>query len=152
LSSTRQILLDKDTGLSRRMERRTISEVIADKVAALIASGVMSAGDELPSERDLSVALSVSRQTVRSAIQILAAKGIVHVAQGTRTRVADVDLSGLAIGIHHQLDVDRYDVHSVHAARLLIEQQIVGDAAERISGDTLNILERSLQAQAVDCR
>lgn len=148
LSSSRQILLDKDTGLGRRMERRTISETMADKIAALIASGVMSAGDELPSERDLSVALSVSRQTVRSAIQILAAKGIVNVAQGTRTRVADVDLSGLAIGIHHQLDVDRYDVHSVHAARLLIEQQIVGDAAERMSDVTLEILDRSLRAQA----
>lgn len=142
------LLLDKSAGLGRNLERRTIRDVIADKISALIASGLLSVGDELPGERELATALSVSRQTVRGAIQILAARGILEVAQGARTRVANVDLTGLSIGITSRLNVDLYDVHAVHAARLLVEQQIVGDAAEHISDDALELLRRSLDAQA----
>ncbi|TCQ70662.1 regulatory GntR family protein [Ochrobactrum sp. BH3] len=138
------LLLDKSAGLGRNLERRTIRDVIADKISALIASGLLSIGDELPGERELATALSVSRQTVRGAIQILAARGILEVAQGARTRVASIDLTGLSIGITSRLNVDLYDVHAVHAARLLVEQQIVGDAAERISDDALELLHRSL--------
>lgn len=148
MSVLHNLLLDKSAGLGRNLERRTIREVIADKIAALIASGVLAVGDELPGERELAVALSVSRQTVRSAIQMLAARGILDVAQGSRTRVANADLSNMAVGITYRLNVDIYDVHAVHAARLLIEQQIVGDAAERISDDALALLSRSLEAQA----
>ncbi len=108
-------------------------DVIADKIGALIASGLLSVGDALPGERELASALSVSRQTVRGAIQILAAHGILDVTQGARTRVARAELGGLSIGITAQINVDRYDVHAVHAARMLVEQQIVGDAAQRIS-------------------
>lgn len=61
--------------------------------------------------------------------------------------MASIDLTGLSIGITSRLNVDLYDVHAVHAARLLVEQQIVGDAAERISDDTLEVLRRSLDAQ-----
>lgn len=148
MSIVHDFLLDKNAGMGRNLERRTIKDVIADKMAALIASGVLSAGDELPGERDLSAALSVSRQTIRSAIQTLAARGILEVSHGSRTRVINADLSGLAVGITSRLNVDLYDVHAVHAARMLIEQQVVGDAAEHISDETLGILRRSLDAQA----
>ncbi|RUT32822.1 FadR family transcriptional regulator [Arsenicitalea aurantiaca] len=143
-----KLLLDKSTGLGRSLERRTIKDVIADKLAALIASGVMEVGDELPSERELAAALSVSRETVRGAIQTLAAKGILEVAHGTRTRVANVDFSGMAVGITNRLNVDSYDLDWVHGARLLIEQQVVGDAAEKFPRETLERLHRSLRAQA----
>ncbi len=145
-----RLLLDSTTGLGRSLERRTMKDVIADKLAALIASGVMSVGDELPGERELAAALSVSRETVRGAIQALAARGILDVAHGSRTRVASTDFSGMAVGITNRLDVDSYDVEAVHEARLLIEQQVVGDAAEAFPEEALDRLRRSLEAQA-DC-
>jgi DNA-binding FadR family transcriptional regulator len=148
LNAAHDLLLDNKAGLGRNLERRTMRDVIADKIGALIASGLLSVGDALPGERELASALSVSRQTVRGAIQILAAHGILDVAQGARTRVARAELGSLSIGITAQINVDRYDVHAVHAARMLVEQQIVGDAAQRISHDALARLRLSLAAQA----
>lgn len=144
---THKLLLDKSTGIGRGIRRLTIKDVIADKIAALIASGVLSSGDELPSERELASALSVSRETVRSAIQNLSAKGILEVAQGTRTRVADTDLAGVEIGITNRLNIDSYDVDAVHKARLLIEQEVVGAAAEHVSDDALERLQASFEMQ-----
>ncbi|MGO4872471.1 MAG: winged helix-turn-helix domain-containing protein, partial [Roseiarcus sp.] len=60
------------------MSKRTVRERISDKLASLIASGILHLGDELPSERELASLLSVSRETIRGAIQTLAAKGILE--------------------------------------------------------------------------
>lgn len=141
-------LLDRNVGLLRDIERRTVKDDIAEKIAALIASGVLSVGDELPGERELASALSVSRQTVSSAIQKLAARGILEVSHGLRTRVAKNELYDFPIGTASRLNMEIYDVHDVHAARLLIEQKVVGDAAERIHDETLEALSRSLIMQA----
>ncbi|WP_198670538.1 FadR/GntR family transcriptional regulator [Oceanicella sp. SM1341] len=147
-SGVHGLFLDKATGIGRDVRRQTMRDVIADKIAALIASGLMKRGDELPSERELSLALSVSRETVRAAIGALAARGILEVSQGARTRVASDDLGDMSIGITNRLNVDSYDVDAVHHARLLIEQRVVGDAAAQISDEALLRLRRSLDTQA----
>src|SRR5690348_485671 len=64
--------------------RRSVKELIGDKLVSLIASGVLQVGDELPSEREFASIFSVSRETVRGAIQTLAAKGILQVSHGAR--------------------------------------------------------------------
>ncbi|NGN42910.1 FadR family transcriptional regulator [Mesorhizobium sp. CGMCC 1.15528] len=131
------------------LTRRTARDVIADKLMSLIATGVLAAGDELPGERELATALDVSRETVRGAIQALSARGIVEVSQGSRTRVANIDLTHVPVTIAAPSAIDRYDLNSVHAARLLIELKVVGDAADRICEADLARLDSSLAAQRV---
>ncbi len=142
------LLLDDASGLRRDLSRRTIRDVIAGKLAALIASGVLEVGDELPGERELAAALSVSRETVRAAVQALAARGILDVAQGSRTRVASADVGEMAVGIGGRPQVNDYDIDAVHEARLLIEQRVVAEAAARVSEAELARLRASLAAQA----
>jgi len=61
-----------------------IEEGLADR----IESGGLAAGERLPAERDLALALSVSRMTVRQALASLAARGLVErgVGRGTFVR------------------------------------------------------------------
>ncbi|MBB3977531.1 DNA-binding FadR family transcriptional regulator [Rhizobium azooxidifex] len=129
------------------LDRRTARDVIAEKLMVLIATNMLHPGDELPGERELAQVLHVSRETVRGAIQSLAARGIVEVSQGSRTRVANVDLGNLTVTIATPNAIDSYDLESVHAARLHIELKVVGDAAEHIDAETLAKLESLLEAQ-----
>jgi DNA-binding FadR family transcriptional regulator len=147
---TNRLLLAEAKDLRRSLTRRTGKDIISDKIAALIASGVINIDDELPSERELANALDVSRETVRGAIQILAARGVVEVSQGARTRVISTDLSGFHVGVARHAVINSYDLETVHATRLLIERQVVSDAAEHITGDALARLRNSLRAQS-DC-
>ena len=142
-------ILSQVPELRPSLTRRTARDVIADKLMSLIATGVLGAGDELPGERELAAALDVSRETVRGAIQALSARGIVEVSQGSRTRVSNVDLTHVPVTIAAPSAIDSYDLDSVHAARLLIELKVVGDAAERIGEAELARLESSLAAQQV---
>lgn len=141
------LLLDRADGLRRGLPRQTIKNAIAEKLGALIASGVLSVGDELPSERELAAALSISRETVRGAIQTLAAHGVLEVVQGARTRVVSANLGSMNVGITKSLNIEDYDLESVHSARLLVERQVAGDAAEKMTTETLERLAKSLAAQ-----
>eukprot|EP01037_Dinobryon_pediforme_P029700 gene29700-33450_t len=89
---------DADTVLQRlpvlqdAIERRNTRDIVAEKIASVIASGLLQVGDSLPSERDLAAALQVSRETVRGGMQILAALGVIEISQGSRTRIVNSDL------------------------------------------------------------
>ena len=135
--------------IGQPLDRRTARDVIAEKLMVLIATNMLRPGDELPGERELATVMHVSRETVRGAIQQLAARGIVEVSQGSRTRVNNVDLSHLTVTIASPNAIDSYDLESVHGARLLIELQVVADAAERIDAETLAKLDDLLEAHRV---
>lgn len=144
---TNRVVLTEARDLRRSLTRRTGKDIISDKIAELIASGVLSIGDELPSERELATALDVSRSTVRGAIQILAARNVIEVSQGARTRVISADLGAFHVDLARYAAINRYDIEAVHAARLLIERQVVADAAQLITDEALSRLHGSLQEQ-----
>jgi DNA-binding transcriptional regulator YhcF (GntR family) len=64
---------------------------VKEAVLAEIKSGVWKAGDKLPTERELSEKLKVSRNTVSQAYQELEAEGILSSVQGRGTFVCDRD-------------------------------------------------------------
>ncbi|MCT7378470.1 FadR/GntR family transcriptional regulator [Chelativorans salis] len=133
--------------IGQSLARRTAREVIADKLMALIATNMLRPGDELPGERELANVLHVSRETVRGAVQSLAVRGIIEVSQGSRSRVANVDLGHLPVTIASPNAIDSYDLESVHAARRHIELKVVGDAAECMDSEALRKLDNLLDAQ-----
>ena len=143
-------LVASATALTRDLPRQTLREVISGKIAALIAARLLEVGDELPSERALAAALSVSRETVRGAIQTLAARGILDVSHGTRTRVAKADIGDMAVALPGRLSVNDYALDDVHSARVAVEREVASLAAEHITEDLIDLLARSIAAQQ-DC-
>jgi DNA-binding FadR family transcriptional regulator len=127
-------ILSRGPLLRAEIGRRTVRERISDKLASLIASGILQVGEELPSERELAALLSVSRETVRGAIQTLAAIGVVAVSQGSRTRVVSRKIDTLKIGVASPSAINSYELDSVHKSRLLIERAVAAEAAAHIDG------------------
>jgi DNA-binding FadR family transcriptional regulator len=84
---------------------------------------------------------------VRGGIQNLAARGILEISHGARTRVRRSDVGPLTIGVATARAVEAYDIESVHAARLLIEKEVVADAARHIDQRRLALLDTLLNAQ-----
>jgi DNA-binding FadR family transcriptional regulator len=137
-------MFDSFAGLRAGLSKRTVREQITDKLAGMIASGMLRPGDELPSERDLAAALEVSRETVRGAIQALAARGMIGVAQGARSRVLGPE--GWLVAPPAS-PLARYTPEEVHAARLLLEVAAVREAAVRMDEATLRHLHFLVEAQ-----
>jgi DNA-binding FadR family transcriptional regulator len=113
----------------------------------MISSGLLRLGDDIPSERELAATLGVSRETVGGAIRILAARGIVEVSQGARTRVIRADGLPLEEDMPTLRELTCYSPRTVHEARLVVECAVVGDAARHISDKTLESLKDLLDTQ-----
>lgn len=139
-------LADEPAALSN-LDRTPIRELVAQKIATLIASGVISTGDVLPSERDLATAMSVSRETIRGALLILSTHGILSVTQGARTTVVSDQVSHIVKEIAQYPTSADYTLKEVHEARLLVEEHLVRAAADRIDDHTLGLLRSMIGAQ-----
>lgn len=142
----RAILTDDGSTLNG-VPKHSMKDFVVQKIATLIATGILDIGDPLPGERELAAALSVSRETVRGAILILSTRGILSVTQGTRTVVASTELGDLAVQSARYRDISRYNLDDVHEARLLIEDRVARAAAARIEPATLDTLRKSILAQ-----
>jgi DNA-binding FadR family transcriptional regulator len=134
--------------LKTAVVRRTVRDVVVEKIATLIASGMLQVGDLLPSERELSAALQVSRVTVRAAIQVLEARGIIAVSHGIGSRVISADVGPVKTGLREPRLINSYDVEAVHETRLLVERYVVAEAARRISDADIAILTEALSTQS----
>lgn len=66
---------------------KKVSSQIADQIRSSILAGEFSPGDKLPPERELAEMFGVSRPSVREALNILAAAGLVESYQGGGTVV-----------------------------------------------------------------
>ncbi len=66
-----------DPTVFRAVTRTPLSLLVSGQVRELILSGALPVGTELPSEKDLADRFGVSRSTVREAVRILQAKGLI---------------------------------------------------------------------------
>jgi GntR family transcriptional repressor for pyruvate dehydrogenase complex len=74
---------------------KKVSAQISDQIRSSILSGEFSPGDKLPPERELAEMFGVSRPSVREALNILSASGLVMSYQGGGTVVLSlVETSG----------------------------------------------------------
>ncbi|EAQ31595.1 MULTISPECIES: pyruvate dehydrogenase complex transcriptional repressor PdhR [Idiomarina] len=72
-----------------RIKVAKISDQIVSQIEAMIVDGRFEAGQKLPAERELAQQFSVSRQSLREAIQKLEAKGLLERRHGGGTFVTD---------------------------------------------------------------
>lgn len=64
---------------------------LVDQVRQAVASGVLRAGDKLPSVRDLAIELAVNPNTVAKAYQELEREGVIETPRGRGSFIADRD-------------------------------------------------------------
>lgn len=76
--------------------RKSLTQVVAGKLAASILSGSLRPGDQLPPERELINQLGVSRATLREALKALAENKLIEVRPGIGWFARAVDESNIA--------------------------------------------------------
>lgn len=106
-----------------------------------LLAGDLKAGDRLLAERELALALNVSRPVLREALRSLAMLGIVDIQHGRGTFVRSADASVLGQALTLCLAPEPNILDDVLQTRIAIECQAIRLACERAS-------ERDLQAIA----
>lgn len=128
--------------LLSRVSVGRISEVIVDQVRLLIRSGQLTAGDRLPSERELCERFGVSRVTVREALRVLEANGLVDIRVGARGGAFVTAPSSRMVGegIADLISLSSLSALEVTEARMVFELGLVPLACERATDEDIAAL------------
>lgn len=130
--------MSKKPQVERRYER------VARDLAKRIAQGRYQVGQRLPAERELALAYSVSRPTLREALIALELDGLVEVRMGSGVYVtAEHPRSGKSV----KADIGTFDLLE---ARRAIESEVCALAAIRITDEALVELEGLVEEMHVE--
>jgi len=127
---------DDKINMSELIVRKSLSEVVAERLQEQIISGAYKLEQQLPTEPELMKEFGVGRSSIREAIRKLENIGTVRVQQGVGTFVASKNTVTVPLSKRLQgaRDID------VEEVRMLLELKIVEKAAlNRTKKDITNI-------------
>lgn len=124
--------------------RLTSAQTAANQLLGMIRSGTWRVGDALPSEKELTESLGVGRSTVREALQNLVALNVVESSAGHRTIVKSPTAAELFRTDVIGLLIKDTLAEEMLEARVMIEPDCVGLAAERATEEDLARIEKLL--------
>ncbi|MBX2998910.1 MAG: FadR family transcriptional regulator [Caldilineaceae bacterium] len=125
----------------RPLSRDTLTQQATDTLRRFILTEELKAGDQLPSERDLSESLSVSRNIVREALSVLVAQGLIEKKAGRGIFVREYDAATVAHQIAVSVDHGGSDLADLSEARAAVEWGAAHLMAERVTDEQLAQLE-----------
>jgi GntR family transcriptional repressor for pyruvate dehydrogenase complex len=145
-----------DTPFAPRFTRVNVdraSQLIVDQIKRLIRDGSLQPGDRLPTERDLGQQLGVSRVTVREALRVLEATGLIQVRQGAHGGSFLTSPSAELVGANlaQLLSLSPITASAVTEARQIFEVGILPLVIERATPDDVADL-RTLVAAATTAK
>ena len=124
-------------------------ELVLHRVEADLAAGRLRIGGRLPGERALAEQLGISRPSVREAVRVLEAMGVVRTATGSGPEAGAVivaePVSPLTAVLRLHLATNHLPMGDVVQTRLLLESWSAREAAAReLEADELKVAEELL--------
>ena len=125
-------------------------EMVLERIERDLSNGTLALGDRLPGERTLADGLSVSRSSVREAIRVLEAMGVVRTAVGSGPDSGAVVIADPAVSIGSALRLHVatkfLPVGDVVSTRILLESWALRETAARRPIPDLTNVEQMLGA------
>jgi len=130
------------------LNRTLVPQSAARLIQDMIQSGELAAGQKIPSQRDFSLKLGISRASLREALLTLETLGLIKTEAGRGTFVADRGAPGSNMAPWRYSDT--YSVFDVFQTRIMLESNIAALAAGRLTGNQLQTMEAATK-QMEDC-
>lgn len=110
--------------------------VVLEKIEGDLLGGALAPGDHLPPERELAATLGVGRSSVREALRVLDALGLIRTATGSGPTAGAVVIAtpggAMATLLRLQVAAHGFPLDDVVRTRLILETAVV-DAVARAS-------------------
>ena len=127
-------------------QARASGEIVS-QIERKIFDGDLRTGDRLESERELAERFSVSRITVRDALRVLEARGLVYVKVGASggAFVSETNVDQVAESISTMIMLRRMTLSGVAEARTVVETATCELAAERADPAAIARIEQTVE-------
>lgn len=110
-------------------------ESVLARIEGRLVDGSLRPGDHLPPERTLAAEFGVARSSVREAVRVLEAMGLIRTQTGSGPTSGAIiiarPLGGMQSLMRLQVAASGFPVADVVSTRLLLESSVAGELAER---------------------
>ena len=121
---------------------------MVNRILDLVRTGMLRAGDRLPSERELIDIFGISRPSLREALRALSILGVVDSRHGGGAYVTDLEARTLLAPLDFFLSLSETNLADAFEARRIVEIAIVRRAAAEATAEDVDELRGMLAAHA----
>lgn len=121
-----------------------VYEQVIEQIKEMVSNGTLKRGDKLPSERDLSAQLGVSRTSIREALRALEVIGLLDCRQGEGNFIKENFENSLFEPLSIMFMLNKSKPHEVFELRTVIEVETAALAAKLITEEELHELKQIL--------
>jgi GntR family transcriptional regulator, transcriptional repressor for pyruvate dehydrogenase complex len=122
---------------SAKLYRGRVADQIVDDLRGQILSGALPGGTRLPSERERATHYDVSGPTIREAVRVLTAMGLLSTRNGSRTTVTARSDTLLAISIASVVQFEKMAASDVFGVLGALNAYAVEQAVERATEEDI---------------
>ena len=125
--------------------RKSAVETVVEKIKLLLIQKKLKPGDMIPSETVLAESLKVSRGSIREAMKILSAYGIIEIKRGSGTFISSSSNRKLFDPLLFNVLIDGSDMYELIEVRHMIERSVIHLIIQHASDEDLNQLKEEMK-------
>ena len=122
-----------------------VYECVVEQIKLMINTGQLKKGDKLPTEREMSEQLQVSRASVREALRALEVIGLIESKQGAGNFIKESFGGALFEPLSIMFTIENSTGDSIYEIREILELETVKLAAARISEEELMSMKKTVE-------
>ncbi len=135
----------KESALSTPLKRESVVNTVVDRIKQALIDREYRPGDFLPSEPELAQSLGVSKTTVREALKMFQAMGVVEVRRGQGTVISEKPGTDIISPMILQLILHDADVTDLFDLRVMFEPAYTSMAMQRATDDDRERIRETIQ-------
>ncbi|GHE05631.1 GntR family transcriptional regulator [Allgaiera indica] len=137
-----------------RTDRRSRPERVAEAIKAWVVEQRLQPGDRLPSEPELIERFGMAKSTIREAMRLLEAQGLVRTRTGPGggSFVHEVSRARAQALLGNYFYFKDLTIRDIYQLRRALEPELAASLAGKLSQDVLARLEQTLHAYDVPAR
>ncbi|MBI3941968.1 MAG: FadR family transcriptional regulator [Chloroflexi bacterium] len=126
-----------------------LTEKVVEVVTDRILTGYYSPDEFLPTQKEMAEKMGVSLTVIREALKILHSKGLVRIKHGIGTHINPTSAWKIGESLLLVAQMNKATLHNWLEARIILEVEIAGLAAERMTEENLTMIAAALQNMRV---
>lgn len=128
-----------------KIDNESVVNNVVNQISSLIIERRFVSGERIPTETELGTQLGVSRNSIREAIKILNAVGVLEVKRGKGTFVASTVTPTFFDPLIFSLILEPKSNKDLYELRMMFDSMVLFCAIERISEDQIKHLENIVE-------
>ena len=129
--------MEKTSFLKEAVGGQSVVNKIVDNITNAIINGELNPGDKIPTEAELSESMGVGRNSVREAIKVLEAYGVVHIKRAEGTFVSQEYDSKMIYPVLYGIILQKDSTKQIVELRKVIDVGLLQLAVDKLKSREL---------------